>query len=174
MISNNYVPEKIAEFNAYIEGNRMIGVGPELELPEAAMKTGTTEGAGISGEIDSPTMGQFESMEQEVKFNTLYSSYVDMFNPGGVVDLTIRAAQQVLNKDSGYEFKGLRIVERGIVKTFAPGTIQKAESMEATVTLELTYLMIEVDGVKITEIDKVNMVYFVNGHDMMAEIRALT
>ena len=40
--------------------------------------------------------------------------------------------------------------------------------MEATVTLELTYLMIEVDGQQLLEVDKLNGIYKVNGTDMLA------
>ena len=45
--------------------------------------------------------------------------------------------------------------------------------MEATVTLELTYIMIEVDGEQLVEIDKLNNVYKVRGQDMLAKVRGL-
>ena len=32
----------------------------------------------------------------------------------------------------------------------------RGEAMEATITLELTYIMIEVDGVQLLEVDKLN------------------
>ena len=173
MISNNYVPEKINDANCYLDGNKMIGVAASVTLPEINMKTSTTSGMGINGEIDSPTIGQFESMEQEVQFNTLYSSAADMLSPLNTVNLTFRAAQQVYDKTGGYNFKGLRVVEMGRVKKFNPGKIEKSESMEATVTLELTYILIENDGQKLVEIDKLNGVYIVNGVDMLAEVRGL-
>lgn len=165
MISNNYIPEKINDANAYLDGTRMIGVAASVDLPEVNMKTGTVEGFGVGGEIDSPTIGQWESFEQEVQFNTLYSSAVDMLNPLTVVNLTFRAAQQVYDKTGGYDFKGLRVVEMGRVKKFKPGKIEKSEGMEATVTLELTYIMIEVDGEQLIEIDKLNGVYKPDGGD---------
>ena len=46
--------------------------------------------------------------------------------------------------------------------------------MEAAITLELTYLLVEVDGVVIMEIDKLNQVYNVNGVDMLADVRNMT
>ena len=173
MISNNYVPEKINEYNVYFDGEQMIGVVPAVDLPEIGMKSSTVTGAGMLGELDSPTIGQFESMEQEVKFNVLYSSAIDMLSPLKAVNLTFRATQQVYNKNGGYDFKGLRVVEQGRVKKFVPGKLERTESMEATVTLELTYIMIEVDGVTMLEIDKLNQVYKVNGVDMLAGINEL-
>lgn len=174
MISNNYIPEKINEFNAYLDGTKMIGVAASVTLPEVNMLTSTVSGAGIGGELDSPTIGQFESLEQEIQFNVLYSSAANVLSPLSVVNLTFRAAQQVYDKTGGYAFKGLRVVEMGRVKKFNPGKIEKGESMEATVTLELTYLMVENDGVELLAIDKLNSVYRVNGVDMLAGISELT
>ena len=173
MISNNYVPEKINDANCYLDGNKMIGVAASIDLSEVNMKTSTVSGMGINGELDSPTIGVFESIEQEVQFNTLYSSFADMLSPLSTVNLTFRAAQQVYDKTGGYAFKGLRVVEMGRVKKFKPGKIEKGESMEATVTIELTYILIENEGVKLVEIDKLNGVFVVNGVDMLAEIRGL-
>lgn len=166
MISNNYIPEKINDANAYLDGTRMIGVAASVDLPEINMKTGTVEGFGIGGEVDSPTIGQWESFEQAVQFNTLYSSAVDMLSPMSVVNLTFRAAQQVYDKSGGYDFKGLRVVEMARVKKFKPGKIEKSEGMEAEVTVEVTYIMIEVDGEQLIEIDKLNGVYKVKGVDI--------
>jgi len=174
VISNNYIPEKINDANIYLAGDKMIGTTAELELPEVKMKTGTVEGMGISGEIDSPTIGQFESMEQTINFNTLYSSAMDMLSPLKTVELTIRAAQQVYDKEGGYTFKGLRVVERGRVKNFKPGKVKKSETMDASITIELTYILIEVDGSVMLEIDKLNGVYRTNDTDMLAEVRGLT
>ena len=110
-----------------------------MELPSIKMKTSTIEGVGVGGEIDSPTIGQFESLEAKLKFNTLYSSATDLMNPLNTVNLTLRAAQQVYDKTGGYAFKGLRIVMGGRVKEFNPGTVKKGDAMDAETTLELTY-----------------------------------
>lgn len=174
MISNNFVPEKINDANAYLDGDKMIGCGASFDLPEITSKTSTTSGMGIGGEIESPTIGQFESMEQEVSFNTLYSSAVDMLNPLNTVNLTFRAAQQVYDKTGGYAFKGLVVTERGRVKTFKPGKIEKGEAMDASVTIELTAITVTVDGTEVIAIDKLNSIYRVNGVDVMAGISDLT
>lgn len=174
MISNNYIPEKVNDYNVYQDGAKLIGLAADVELPSIKMKTSTIEGVGVGGEIDSPTIGQFESLEAKMKFNTLYSSATDLMNPINTVNLTLRAAQQVYDKTGGYAFKGLRIVMGGRVKEFNPGTVKKGDTMDAETTLELTYYMIEVDGEQVVEVDKLNGVYKVNGSDMLAGITALT
>ena len=174
MISNNYVPEKVNDYNAYLDGDKMIGYASSVSLPEIKMLTSEISGAGINGKIDSPTIGLFDSMEQEIEFSTLYSSVVDVMSPLSTVNLTFRAAQQVYDKNGGYAFKGLRIVEAARVKTLSLGKLEKGESMEAKVTLELTMIMIESDKEEVVYIDKLNGVYRVQGKDMLAGISALT
>jgi hypothetical protein len=173
MIGNNYIPEKINDANIYTDGTKMVGAAASITLPEIVSKSSTVSGMGINGEVDSPTIGLFESIEQEIQFNTLYSSCVDMLSPMSNVNLTIRAAQQVYDKTGGYAFKGLRVVEMGRVKSFNPGKVEKGESMEASVKLELTYILVENDGSPLVEVDKLNGVYKVNGTDMLAEIKQL-
>ncbi len=170
---NNYIPEKINEYNVYLDGTVMVGATSSLTLPEVNMQPTEVKGVGVSGTLDSPTIGQFDSMEQELEFNTLFSSAIDMMSPLSEVNITIRAAQQVYDKTGGYVFKGLRVVERGRVKKFVPGKIEKTSGMEAKVVLEVTYMMVEVDNIELVEIDKLNQVYRVNGKDMLAEIRKL-
>ena len=48
MISSNYIPEKISEYNAYLDGSKMIGVAASVTLPEINMKTSTVSGVGVN------------------------------------------------------------------------------------------------------------------------------
>ena len=54
MISDNYIPEKINEYNVYLDGVKMIGVASSHTLPEVNMQTSTVSGMGVNGEVDSP------------------------------------------------------------------------------------------------------------------------
>lgn len=174
MTNNSLIPEKIAEYNVYSRGNRLIGVAGEVELPELKMKTSTVSGAGIGGEIDSPTPGQWESMEMEIPFNIIYGGFLDLLGEGNVASLTLRAAQQTTTRLGGSVYKPLRVVVTGKVKAFKLGKLAGGDAMDSGVTLELTYLMVENGGKKAIEIDKLNDVYLVGGKDMLAAIHAMT
>ena len=163
----------VNSFNVYIDGVKAIGTAPEITLPQITSETIDVSGAGILGKISAPNIGQFESIEQEVSFNLVYSSFVNVLSPKRQVNLTFRVAQQAVDKSLGYAYKGLRIVEVGRVKEFTPGKIKAGEGMEAKVKLELTYIMIENDGEEIIAIDKLNGVYRVQGEDMLADVTAL-
>lgn len=172
-LDTNLTPEIVNSFNVYIDGTKAIGAASEISLPTVTMETIDVSGAGILGKISAPNIGQFESLEQEVSFNLIYSSVVNMLSPKRQVNLTFRAAQQAIDNSLGYSYKGLRIVEVGRVKEFSPGKIKAGEGMEAKVKLELTYLMIESDSEEIICIDKLNGIYRVNGEDMLADVTAL-
>ena len=60
------------------------------------------------------------------------------------------------------------------MKNFKPGKVKKSETMDASITIELTYILIEVDGSVMLEIDKLNGVYKTNDTDMLAEVRGMT
>lgn len=172
-LDTNLTPEIVNSFNVYIDGTKAIGTAAEISLPQITSETIDVSGSGILGKISAPNIGQFESIEQEVPFNLVYSSFVNVLSPKRQVNLTFRVAQQAVDKSLGYAYKGLRIVEVGRVKEFTPGKIKAGEGMEAKVKLELTYLMIENDKEEIICIDKLNGIYRVQGEDMLADVTAL-
>ena len=51
------------------------------------------------------------------------------------------------------------------------GTVKQGGAMDAAVTVEVVYIMIELDGKQRVELDKLNNVYKVNGVDLLAKIR---
>lgn len=65
-MSNNVVPEKLINFRAYNDGNDLLGV-TDVQLPSLDAMTETVKGAGIAGEVDSPVLGHFGSMETVLK-----------------------------------------------------------------------------------------------------------
>lgn len=165
------IPEVINKYNVYRNGNVMIGVSGEVSLAEFQSITETISGAGLLGEIETVVVGMFSSMKQEIPFRILDEDVFSLGNPLEVQELTLRASEQVTEKASGgIEFQGMRIVFRGRPTGFKPGTMKNGSQMNASVTLELFYVLIEIDGESKLELDKLNSVYKVNGVDILAEV----
>ena len=94
-------------------------------------------------------------------------------SPSETLDLTLRASEQFTVKSTGnIDYKGMRVVVRGRQKKLAGGTVKIGGAMDASVTIEIAYIMIEVDGKKRIELDKLNNVYKVNDKDLLAKIRS--
>ncbi len=169
------VPEVINNFNVYNNGNVLIGVSGSVPLPNFEAITEEIGGAGILGTYETGIPGFYSSMVQEIPFRILDTDIFSIMNPGELVDLTFRASEQHTVKSTGaLDFKGMRVVERGRLKNFSPGTFELGKQMGAKVDMELLYVMIEVDGRTKLEYDKLNTVFNVNGRDLLAKVRAFS
>lgn len=167
------IPEIINNYNVYHNGNVLVGVSGSITLPSFDAITEEVNGAGILGSYETSVAGHYSSMTQEVPFRILDEDIFSLMNPSELVDLTFRASAQSTVKATGaVDYKGMRIVERGRLKSFTPGNYELGKQMGASVTLELLYILIEVGGVTKLEYDKLNSVFVVNGKDLLEKVRA--
>lgn len=167
------IPTKVNNYNIYNEGYCLLGVGDELTLPDFEASSETVSGAGILGEIDDPTVGYFSNQEMEIPFRVLDYEAVEMLDMTKAVHLEIRGGQQTLNSTGDIAFRDIRVVVRGRCKKFTPGKMKAGSPMEASVTLSLLYILLELDGKSILELDKLNRVYKVRGKDILKELKEM-
>ena len=169
------IPEVIHDFNMYNTGNKLVGITGEVPLPDLEAITATIAGAGLLGEYESPVPGHFGSLEQETGFRVIAPDYFKMADPTQPVELVLRGAIQYTEKATQkLDYMGMRVVFRGRCKKMAIGTVKQREQMGSMVSLELTYILIEMDGKERICLDKINTIYRINGVDQLAKIRALT
>ncbi len=165
------IPDKINDFNVYDDGERLIGIGEEVTLPDIEMMSESVIVPG--GEVDSPTIGQFTSGQVEIPFQSLTQDLFSMMNPLRSVNITLRASQQEMDGSGNIVFTGLRAVFRGRPKTLATGSVKKGSGTGTSLSIEWTYYMLEIDGKKVIEIDKLNSVFKINGEDILAQSKQL-
>ncbi len=169
------IPESVNDFNLYSNGNKVIGVTSELELPGLEHMTSTVSGPGILGEFESPQVGHFSSTEITINFRVVDKDYFDMVDVTKALDLTVRAAIQESDPSTQMvSYKGFRAVLRGRAKTVTIGTARQRGSMDSSITFEATYVLYEYDGKPLLELDKLNGVYKQAGVDLLADIKSLT
>ncbi len=170
---NLVFPEVVNRFNVYDGGNKLVGVSSEVSLAELKAMTATVSGAGILGEYNTAVIGMFQSMTQEIPFRMINKEYFDLLDASRQSEIVLRSSIQNVNKSSGNTLstQGMRIVFRGRPGDIKPGQLKQADLMNASVTLELTYILIEMAGEKKLELDKLNEIYIVNGRDLLADIR---
>ncbi|MGI6027893.1 MAG: phage major tail tube protein [Candidatus Heteroscillospira sp.] len=169
----NTIPTKINRYNVYNAGNRLLGVGDELTLPDFEPSSETVTGAGILGEIDDPTVGYFGNQEIEIPFRVLDKEAVDMMDMTKAIQLEIRGAQQTTDSEGNIEFCPMRVVVRGRSGKFSAGKVKAGSPMDTKATLTVLYILIELDGKTVLELDKLNEVYKVNGVDVLAKIKEM-
>ena len=167
------IPGVINNFNLYYKGTALVGLTGEITLPDFEGMTETLSGPGILGELEEVIIGAFGSMELEVPFRILDEDAFKIMSPMETLDLTLRASEQYTVKSTGnLDYKGMRVVVRGRQKKMTAGTVKQGGAMDSSVTLEVAYIMIELDGQKRIELDKLNNVYKVNDKDLLAKVRS--
>ncbi len=164
------IPEKLINFRVYQDGDDLVGVS-DVTLPKLEAITETVKGAGIAGEIDSPTMGHFGSMELELNWRSLDKSNIVLAKPTGVA-LDLRGAVQMNDNKSGtLSSLPVKIVVRGIAKNTDLGKLEMGATTDTKNTIEVTYIKIDVDGSTVLEIDKYNYICRIDGDDFLSNVR---
>lgn len=78
---NAEIPDKIIAYNIYTNGVKL-GVTGKVDTPEFKMKTSTMSGAGVGGEIEVPTLGQWEKTEHEIPLTLLGEDLAELLQQG--------------------------------------------------------------------------------------------
>ena len=171
-MANNQIPERLINFNIYKDGIRgVLGVA-DVELPSLEAMTDTLTGAGIAGEIDTPTIGNFGSMTMTVNFRTATPDALLLASMRQAHNLTARGAIQVQDAVTG-ETKVVPLVVSMRVKTkvFNPGSLEPGAAMETSFEGEVLSIRIRLNNVEYIELDKLNYVYKGGGVDETKAVR---
>lgn len=166
-------PEVINNFNVYDDGDKMQGISGEVTLPTLSAITTEISGGGILGSYNTAIPGAFQATQMDIPFRMVGEEYFAMSIANRQMNLTLRSSIQNVNRETGgtISSQGMRVVVRGRPTAHNLGTLSQGNLMNAAVTLELTYIMIEIGGKNLFELDKLNSVFKVNGVDLLEDIR---
>lgn len=165
-------PEVINNFRVYNDANKVMGTTGEVNIAEFQAMTATVSGAGILGEYNTAVIGMFQSMNQEIPFRMIDKDYFTMLNTGEQSKIVLRSSVQQRNRETGgtLSTQAMRLVFRGHPTAAKLGTLKIGDMMNASITLELTYVLVEMGGMVMLELDKLNSVYKVNGKNLLEKI----
>lgn len=167
------IPSVLNTYNVYTEkGQKLVGVANELELPELTAITDDLDGTAVLGMIEDPATGHFESTEMTIKWKWMDRKFFRMARTATYSQFTIRGSQQVTDSKTGNtDYKPIKIVVRGKMKSMNLGTLAKAKNINPETVLELTYINIKINKEPRLLLDKLNFKYELNGADMLKKIR---
>ncbi|MCM1058315.1 MAG: phage major tail tube protein [Firmicutes bacterium] len=168
------IPDKINNYNVYsgtaAEANKLIGVTDETTLVNLQSMSETISLAGMAGEVDSPTQGQYQSMEITINFSNIAKSSLEVAAQDNV-PLIFRSAQEFVNPENSTKvLKNRTITVRGMTKAINFGVLKKSGYGNPSITKEVVYYKEEIDGEVVTEIDKFNGKAIIGGVDQTREI----
>ncbi len=108
-INSKMIPEIINNYKVYNgDGDELIGMTGEMSLAELNNLVASISGAGIGGTYNVPVIGQYDSIQQEVPFRTLYKELTSIMNPLKGARINIRGAIQSTDKSTGV----IRVIQK--------------------------------------------------------------
>lgn len=164
------IPDRLINFICYVNTNNLLGT-VDVTLPEIGAMTESVSGAGISGELELPTIGHTANMTVALNFNGLTAQNAN-FMTGETYDLDIRGSQQVTDTATAEISEvSVRVVIRGLCTKMSIGTAAVNAKFGNNVEFSVPYIKLFIDGVEIYEIDKLNFIHKVMGVDQLAITR---
>lgn len=168
------IPDKINNYNVYTgtatAENKLIGVTNETTLINLQAMSETISLAGMAGEIDSPTVGQYQSMEITINFSNIAKSSLELAAKDNV-PLIFRSKQEFIDPETSTKSLINRtITVRGMTKSINFGALKKSGYGNPSITKEVVYYKEMIDGEVVTEIDKFNGKAIIGGVDLTKEI----
>ena len=165
------VNETVINFHVYENATEFYGMA-EVGLPEISNITNDVQGAGISGTFESVVLGHLEAMTLTLNFRTLVKDAIALLEPRDH-QIDLRVAQQDKDTVSGQTVvTALKHVFVCKPKSLSPGGVAPASPADASGEYAVTYWATFINGQKTLEIDILNFIYYVNGKDYLAEVRA--
>ena len=166
----NEIPEKLISFRVYQSGNDLLGVA-DAELPSLEYMSETVKGAGVAGEVESPTIGHFGKMSLKLNWRTVTKPLIFLAKPIAHA-LDLRGAIQTYDASSGeYKITPLRVAVRALPKKAELGKMEMNSSGNGSNEFEVIYIKIDLDGETLAEIDKYNYICNIGGTDYLTEVR---
>lgn len=162
---------RILNANIYSSGRSLLGKAEEIQLPAIKAKFADLKVLGLQMDIEIPS--GFEKMTGKVKWNAVYSDLITEFgSPYNTRQLQVRANLET------YDPSG-RIAQVPVVaflsvrfKDLLPAiTLKMGDNPEQESEFSCNYYRLEIDGVKLIEIDAFANTYFVNGQDQYQQYR---
>lgn len=165
------VPEKLTGLSAYRNGSEYLGV-VDVELPDLEAMSETLSGAGIAGEVDSPTIGHFSAMTVKLNWRVLEKASFKLARQEAQ-QLDFRGSIQVFDNASGsYQQIAVKVTIRALPKTMPLGKLAAGAVMDNSNELEVIYIKIMHNNQTMVEIDKFNYICIIDGTDYLAQVRA--
>lgn len=164
-------PEQTISFRVYKNGQKLLGVAT-VDMPELEFLTETLSGSGIAGEYDSPTLGMTGSMSSKLSWVSQTPQFYALMNSGDPMFELYASVQQRDRTTSKRKPVGLHIVLTGDVKKSSLGTLETGKKHGNETEIEVLRLEADIDGEQVLLIDKLNMIFSVNGEDALEAVRA--
>lgn len=157
-------------FRVYEGANEFLGMA-EATLPEISAIAEEVKGAGIAGSFSAPYLGHFEPMTLGLNFRSTTRAAIQLMEPRSHL-VELRSAQQKWDSNAGnYEVESIKHVLSVTPIKQSMGKLASASPTDASGEYSVSYYAVFIDGQKVTEIDIINYICYINGTDYLANVK---
>lgn len=163
------LPRKLKNMNLFNEGQSYLAEAQSVNMPKLARKMEDYRGGGMDGTVKLD-MGA-EAMELEFTLGGPDRTVLRQFGNPGLAGTFLRFVGAYQNDATG-SYDTVEITVRGRHEEVDMGEAKIGEGGECKVKTQCVYYRLEWNGRVEIEIDVLNMIYIVDGVDILAEQRA--
>lgn len=162
----------LIQYEVYDSGERMAGTA-SIDLPEIEFAQTDVKGAGIAGEVSWSVRGNFSNFTSTIHWRTLTESGAKFLNQKRGWMMSFRGAQEAYDAGTGErKVVPVRIDLRCHTNKLTLGKFEPGETVDTELEVMLDYIKISIGGTVVTEIDKFNSRFVVNGEDVLSDVNA--
>lgn len=165
------LPKKLKLMNTFINGDNYLGRIPSVTLPKFTQKTEDYQGGGMIAAV-AVKLG-FEPGALDMQLNTggLEEALIAMLGTATADGNQFRFTGSYQAEDSEAPIP-VELQTRGRIVEIDQGEATQGEDTKHTHTVKNTYAKLTVNGKDLLEVDALNLIFKVNGTDVLEKHRA--
>lgn len=164
------LPRKLKHGNIFMDGENWIGVAEDYTPAKLSQKFEAYRGGGMMGAANIHMGLEDGALDTSFTFGGAEAALVKRMGLAKIDGVALRFAGSFQRDDTG-EIVSVEIVQRGRFKELDRGTFKSGDNTQSKVNMVNTYYKEIMNGVVLCEIDLLNMIWIVDGVDLMAEHR---
>jgi len=161
---------RINNYEVYLDGTRLLGT-VSAELPNPQFITQETKGAGISGSLDVPVVGNIQNMTAKLTWHVAMDEirellvqkyhHIELWSSIESID---PATGEFINTQQ-------KVVLRACPLGVNLGQLAPADLQNVEMDFNVSYMKWVIGNNEYCEIDPFNMIYRVYGQDFLSQVR---
>lgn len=163
------LPKKLKAFGVFHNGTNYAGEATEVTLPKLSRKTEDYRSGGMPGAIEID-LGQ-EKIVLEWTCGGIVKDVLQQYGTLKHDGAQVRFAGAYQAEDASKP-DSIEIVVRGRHKEIDFGNAKAGDDSSFKISTTCSYYKLSINGETIIEIDMVNMIFKVNGTDLLADLRS--
>ncbi len=164
------LPRKLKHLNMFMDGGNWIGVSEDYTPAKLSQKFEAYRGGGMIGAANIHMGLDDSALDTSFTFGGVEADLVKRMGVAKIDGVALRFAGSFQRDDTG-EVVPVEIVQRGRFKELDRGTFKSGDNSQSKISMVNTYYKETMNGVVLCEIDLINMIWIVDGVDLMAEHR---